>query len=51
MENAGKKRKTFGVPPAFYMFFLLPLHPLIIFKKLLYNAFISLFTQKNEGVT
>ena len=31
--------------------FFLPLHPLIIFKKLLYNAFISLFTQKNEGVT
>ena len=47
MENAGGEEKNFFAKK----FFLLPLHPLIIFKKLLYNAFISLFTQKNEGVT
>ena len=34
------RRKPFGVPPAFlYGSFLLPLNPIIIFKKLLCYAF------------
>ena len=58
MENAGGEEKNFFAKK----FFLLPLHPLIIFKKLLYNAvFINIlnniykkntlfFFEKGEGL-